>query len=159
MGVGDDAAVEHLDLTGQAGGEVAVVRDHGDRRATGVQLVEQGEDRGTGRAVEVAGRLVGEHDRLPADQGAGDRDALALAAGELCRPRREPVAEPDRCEHSRCLLTPLRDRDAGIEQSIGDVLQGGCVLGEEELLEDEADPGRAQRGQLAVRRGRRHRGR
>ena len=36
-------------------------------------------------AVEVAGRLVGEHDRRPADQRPRDRDPLALAAGELRR--------------------------------------------------------------------------
>ena len=52
-----------------------------------------------GAAVEVAGRLVGEHDRGPRDERAGDRDALALAAGELRRVVAEPVAEADPLEH------------------------------------------------------------
>ena len=34
-----------------------------DRRAVGVQLAQQRDDPGAGAAVEVAGRLVGEHDR------------------------------------------------------------------------------------------------
>ena len=38
-----------------------------------------------GARVEVAGRLVGEHDRRPADERAGDGHALALAAGQLRR--------------------------------------------------------------------------
>ena len=43
--------------------------------------------------VEVAGRLVGEHDRRARDQRAGDRDALLLAAGELRGAVGAPVAE------------------------------------------------------------------
>ena len=45
--------------------------------------------------VEVAGRLVCEHDRGSPDKGARDRNALALTAGELRRPGLQPVAEPD----------------------------------------------------------------
>ena len=44
--VGDDAPVEHLDLAGQPCGELVVVGDHDDRRAGGVQLLEEREDRG-----------------------------------------------------------------------------------------------------------------
>ena len=39
---------------------------------------------------------------------------------------------------------------AGIQQPVGDVAEHGLVLGEEELLEHEPDPGRPQRRQLAV---------
>ena len=45
--------------------------------------------------VEVAGRLVGEDEGRPADERPGDRDALALAAGQRARPVRHPVPEPD----------------------------------------------------------------
>ena len=41
-------------------------------------------------------------------------------------------------------------RDAGVEQPVGDVVERGLVLGQEELLEHEADPRGAQRGQLSV---------
>ena len=43
------------------------------------------------RAVEVAGRLVGEHDRRPPDERARDRHALALAARQLLGAVVEPV--------------------------------------------------------------------
>ena len=117
-----------------------------------LKLVEQRQDRGAGRAVEVARRLVGEHDRRPSDERARDRDPLPLAAGELRRPAVEPVAEPDRREQR--LAACARRSATGtprVEQPVGDVLERRRVLGEEELLEDEADPRRAQRGELAVR--------
>ena len=47
-------------------------------------------------------------------------------------------------------LAPLRDGGTGVQQPVGDVLERGRVLGEEELLEDESDPGRSQRGQFPV---------
>ena len=52
--------------------------------------------------VEVAGRLVGPHDRGLGDEGAGDGDALLLTAGQLVRTVLRAVAEPDAIEHRRC---------------------------------------------------------
>ena len=45
-----------------------------------------------GVRIEVAGRLVGEQQARRVGDGAGDRHALLLAAGELRRPvrRRDP---------------------------------------------------------------------
>ncbi len=40
--------------------------------------------------------------------------------------------------------------DPGVEEAVGHVVERALVLGQEELLEDEADPGGPQRGQLAV---------
>ena len=54
-----------------------------------------------GARVEVAGRLVGEHDRRASHQGARDRHPLALAARQLGRRVREPVAEPDALQRGR----------------------------------------------------------
>ena len=45
-----------------------------------------------GRLVEIAGRLVGDQDGGIGRERAGDRDALLLAAGELRRIVRQPVA-------------------------------------------------------------------
>ena len=103
-----------------------------------------------GGAVQVAGGLVGEHDRRPVDQRAGDRHPLALAAGELRRPGRRAVGEADGGQRLERATAAQSDRRARVEQAVGDVVQRGRVLGQEELLEDEADAGGAQRGELPV---------
>ena len=92
----------------------------------GVQLAQQREDLRARLRVEVAGRLVGEDDRRPADERAGDRDALALAAGELrsgggasrCRARRGR-APPAPRRAARRQATPR------VEQPVRDVVERG----------------------------------
>src|SRR5919198_4901491 len=79
--VGDDAPVADADLARKADGDLALVGDDDDRRALGVQLVDQGHDRPTGGAVEIAGRLVGQDNRRPPDQRSRDGPPLALASG------------------------------------------------------------------------------
>ncbi len=67
-------------------GRVRIVRDHDDRLAViAVQRLQQIEDFIAGLAVEVAGWLVAEEQRRVGDDGAGDADALLLAARELPR--------------------------------------------------------------------------
>jgi hypothetical protein len=127
-----------------------LVGDHDDRRPALVQLLDQRHDLAAGGAVEVAGRLVGQDDRRPSDERAGDRDPLALPAREVGGARPEPVGEPDRGQRGGGQLAPLGGGDARVEQPVGDVLEQGRVLGQEEELEDEADPGRPHRGELAV---------
>ena len=93
---------------GKRGGDLVVVGDHDDRRAGRVQLVQQREDVLAGAAVEVAGRLVGEHDRRPPEQRAGDRDPLALAARQLRRARASSrCPRPTRSSASRAARPPL----------------------------------------------------
>src|ERR1035438_8306761 len=82
-GVAHDVPVEHLDLAGHAGREGVVMGDDDDGGAVGVEFFHQGDDRPAGGAVEVAGGLVGQHDGGAAGEGAGDRDAPALAVWEL----------------------------------------------------------------------------
>ena len=124
--------------------------DHEDRGAVGIELFQQLEHARAGGAVEVPRGLIGEHDRWSTHERPGDRDPLALAAGELARPEARTLSEPHPRKRLRCPFTALGHSDAGVEESFGDVLQGGGVLREEELLEDEPDPGGAQRGELAV---------
>ena len=89
----DPAVAEEHDPVGVRGRD-RVVGDHHDRLPELVDgAAEQPEHLGAGLRVEVAGRLVGEHDRRPAGEGPGDRDALLLAAGELVRPVPQPVAD------------------------------------------------------------------
>jgi DNA-binding CsgD family transcriptional regulator len=63
--------------------DLVAVGDDDDRRSVGVQFPEQVENVGAGHRVEVAGGFVGEDDRRPADEGAGDGDPLLFPAGEL----------------------------------------------------------------------------
>ena len=77
----DHALVEHDDLVGaDDGGEP--VRDHQRGAALGHAL-ERVLDFLLGVAVERRGRLVEQQDRRRLQDGAGDGDALLLAAGEL----------------------------------------------------------------------------
>src|SRR5205823_1904781 len=91
-----------------------------------------------------------EDDRRPADERSRDRHPLPLAAGELRRSRTEAVAETDSLERLRRASPPLAGRDTGIQKPIGDVLYRSRVLGEEELLEHEADPRRPHTRELPV---------
>ena len=92
--VGGDPPVVQLHAAGQRGREITVVRDHGDRGSVGrVEVPHQVHERRAGHRVQVPRGLVREDDRRPADEGAGDGHALALAAGELARPVACPVGQ------------------------------------------------------------------
>ena len=70
--VGDDVPVEHLDPPGHAGGDVPVVGDDHDGGPGGVAARRAGPGWTAPVAlVEVAGRLVGEHDRRAGRRGPG----------------------------------------------------------------------------------------
>src|ERR1700755_1682033 len=75
----DDPPVgQEQDAVGDRGG-AGVVRDHDDRLADRVdRTAQQGQDLVAGCGVEVAGRLVGEQDGGPAEQGPGDGHPLLL---------------------------------------------------------------------------------
>jgi hypothetical protein len=105
-----------------------------------VQLVQQRHDPLARARVEVARRLVREDDRRPPEQRAGDRDALALAAGELRRHVPRAMAEAHAVERRRRLRPPLRRTPPRVQQPSGDVVERGHPVEQEELLEDEADP-------------------
>ena len=81
VAVRDDAAVvEHDDLIGQRDRREAV-GDH-ERRAPGHRLVERELDALLGRGVDRRGGVVEDQHARVGQQRAGDRQALALAAGQ-----------------------------------------------------------------------------
>ena len=91
--------VDHAQPARQDRREIRVVRHDEQRRAAlAIEIEEQLVDRLAGRAIEVAGRLVGEEQRRLEHHGAGERDALLLAAGQLARPVGEAMREPDAAE-------------------------------------------------------------
>ena len=92
-------------------GRLRIVRHHDDRLADfAVETLEQLQDLLGRRAIEVAGGLVGDDQRRIADQRAGDRDALLLAAGELVRVVLHAVGETDERERRLDALAPLAPR-------------------------------------------------
>jgi len=60
-----------------------------------VEVEEELEDVSAVGGIEVAGWFVGEDDGWPKDEGAGESDALLLAAGELDWIVVEAIAEAD----------------------------------------------------------------
>src|SRR5690606_10407462 len=136
----DDPPVEHVDLAIGVIRIARIVRDHADRRAVGVKLREERHHRLAVLRVEVTGRLVGEQDRRPADERAGDRDALLLAAGKLRRVVPQAMRHAhalERLEHA--LLAFLLAQAGAIRQRQFDVLEDREVADQVERLEDEAD--------------------
>src|SRR6266540_7023793 len=79
----DNLAVEHShDAVGLASDRDVVRDDEKREPALQVQPAHELHDLGRVLGVEIAGRLVGPHDRGVVDERAGDRDALALTARE-----------------------------------------------------------------------------
>src|SRR3954451_12750282 len=87
------AVCEEEDAVGVRRG-ARVVGDDDDRLAVVVdRATQEVEDLDAGAGVQVAGGLVGEDDRGPADQGSGTRHALLLTTGELVGPVVQAVAQ------------------------------------------------------------------
>src|SRR6478672_10406341 len=148
--VGDDLAVAQQHLAPGVLGDVGLVGDEDHRVAALVELVEEVHDVLRGRRVKVAGRLVGEQDRRPVDQGARDGDPLALAAGELVGHVGHARAEPHLLERLLRPLLALGAGESGVDQRQLDVVQGVGAREQVEGLEDEADLLVADAGELGV---------
>ncbi len=137
-------------------GGAGVVGDHHDGLA--VLLVErrqQVEDLVAGLAVEVAGGLVGQQQRRVGDDGAGDADALLLAARELARIVFGAVGQAHDVEGDGHPLLALGLRQVGEQQRQLDVALGGQHRQQVVELEDEADVVRAPARELAAAERRR----
>jgi hypothetical protein len=131
-------------------GDVGLVGDEHDGVAAGVEGVEEGHDLEAGFGVEVAGGLVGEDDGGVVDQGAGDGDALALAAGELVGLVVHARFEADVGERLLGALDALGGGRAVVDERQLDVVQRGGAGQQVEGLEDEADFLVADAGELVV---------
>lgn len=92
------------------------------------------------RPVRVAPRSRGP-ERWLAGQRPGDRHPLALSAGQLGWPGAGPAGKPDPVQRLHRQAAPVAGRHPGVQQPVGHVVNHAGVLGEEELLEYEPDPG------------------
>jgi len=85
------------------------VGDHDQGEAEVVpELFEQGDDLVAGVLVEVAGGLVGEQHPGLLDQGAGDRGALLLAAGQFGGQVAGTVGQADSAQRGGDLAVGVR---------------------------------------------------
>src|ERR1017187_1343531 len=135
----EDQAVAQLDLALGHRGDVGIVRDEHDRVALAVQFLEKAEHLGAGLRIERAGGLVREEEGGPVREGPGDRDALLLAARELCGKDVGLLGDPDLLEHLHRAPAALLARDAGVKQWELDVAEDGRLRQEVVALEYEAD--------------------
>ena len=105
--------------------------------------------------IDVAGRLVGEQQLRPRDHRARDRGALLLAARQHRRQRAHAVAEPDPVQQLDHLVAIARLVPAHHPERQRDVLVGGHVVEQPEILEHDADAPPQRRERRRSRRSRR----
>ena len=135
----DHSSALHRQMTVGARRHRRIVRDDDDRRAVGVDAIEQRGDLFAGFLVELAGRLVGEQQRRPVGQRARDRHPLHLAARQLRRPMVAAPRQADVLEQLACARPPVGFGRAGFRLRQLDVLPRGEHRQQEEALKHEAD--------------------
>ena len=139
--IGDLAAVEpqHLGAL-DAREQMEIVGGDDDGGAELVQGVEQMEQPVRHFRIDVAGRLVGDEQFGPADHRPGDGDALLLAARQGRRAGAGAVGEADPGEHLADRRFEVAVLDPGDPERQRDIVEGGKMRDQPEILEDDADP-------------------
>ena len=115
-----------------------------------VQVEHQLEHAAGGAAVEIAGRLVGEHARRPGDERARERGALPLAARELARACGRAARRAPPRAASRPPRRAPRRRHAADEERHRDVLERRELRQQVMELVDEPERAVAQAPALGV---------
>ena len=142
-----DATVFHFGQAIGVGVGAGIVGDDDDATAWGTGGGgEEIHDLVTGFAIQCGGGFVGDEESGFVDEGAGDGDALLLAAGELAGAFAFATGETDAGEECGGLVFGFAAAGAVEEEGDGDVfdeVEGGDEV---ELLEDEADVTTAEGG-------------
>ena len=95
---------EHLVVVGGS--------DHGHTQLA-AEMAQQLDDFFAGIQIEIGRWFVGQNNGGRVDQGAGDGDALLLAAGEFTGPVVEPVLEANAFKHLARAFLSFGRRGAG----------------------------------------------
>src|SRR5581483_8353845 len=122
--------------------------DH-HRSARLVELDEQAQQALREARVDIAGRLVGKEELRPGDHRARDRGARLLATGEDRRQCPHALAKPDPVEQLDDLLAVARLIAAHHAKRQADILVGGHMVEQAEVLKHDADAA-AKRGQCVL---------
>ena len=104
-----------------------------------VELDEQPQQPARQRRIDIAGRLVGEQELGLLDQGAGDRRALLLAARKHRRQHMHALAKADPSQQFDHVGAIARLVAPAHAQRQRDILIGGQVVEQAEILEHHAD--------------------
>ena len=127
---------------------------HQDASAFRREVVQELQDALCGLRVEVAGGLVGQDEFGGVEEGPGDGEALAFSSAELMGPLVALVFQPDGFEHlgdapfAVPSLLPVGDLEDKLQ-----VLRGGPVGQEFEVLKDDAQLPSEQVDPVALERG------
>src|SRR6202011_4150839 len=100
--------------------------------------------------VEIPGRLVADQERRVVDERAGDRDGLLLAPRGVVREGGDFFREADEAQHLGRLAPDRVARLALDLERVRDVLGGGALREELEVLEDTADVAAELRDTVAL---------
>jgi hypothetical protein len=150
----EEFAFVEVDEAGGGGRAVGVVGDHEDGFVElAIQALKKFEDVFGALGVEVAGRFVGEDEVGVGDDGAGDGDALFLAAGELAGEVVHAVFEANEFEGGGGVFFALLAGEGGELEGEFDVFEGGENGDEVEGLEDEAEVVISPAGEFAFGHG------
>ena len=136
----DDAVVHEQHPVGDLARKAHLVGDdeHGDARVG--QAAHDGEDLADDFGVQGGGGLVKEHDLGLHAQGAGDGDALLLAAGEAAGVGVLLVQQPHAAQQLQRLFAGLGGLGFfDVDGAAGDVVHDAHVGKEVEGLKDHAD--------------------
>ena len=124
---------------GEAADQAFVVGGDHHRRAHLVQFLEQVHQAHADLVVDIAGRLVRQQQAGARDDGAGDGDALLLPAGEGRGQGVEVILEADPGQQLRHMALDVGFAHAGDAQRQRDIVHGGQMLDQAEILEHHAD--------------------
>ena len=103
------------------------------------QAKDQRDDGLRGDGIEAGGGRIVENDGRPSDQGAGDGDATAHAAGEFGRQHVDGVLEFDEAKDFLHLRRDVFFVGAIFEQTIGDIFADGEGIEERAFLENKTN--------------------
>jgi len=144
----------HLVGAASSAGDVEVVRHDQEAKALLTpQAIEQYDDFGFARLVEVAGRLVGEKQLRRIDQRTGDGDPPLLAARQHGREGVQAIGQADIGKKpAGASVGRFGIERLGKQRGQGDIVQGAEIGQEARELEDEADLACAESGKLVLAR-------
>ena len=75
-----DASVQNMNIARRFAGKLQIVSDHNDRRASGVDLLQQLHDTQRGIGIQITCRFVSKQEQGLANECPGDGHALLLSA-------------------------------------------------------------------------------